>query len=682
MKYDITNEEKEALKLYKGFNYEAINALLTSNCDEDIALLRESLENDEVQTISYKKDNVIKNIEIVKKIYELMIKMDLNRERPLDFKFVRGTSIEEVQKYKNEPYVDRMISVVTDSQKAKEKYASRYENPVLINLFGKSDIPKVLISDVLSLTEDTDEVIIAPFTQVIEFKDMSVLDENGEGDKVYNITIEKQKLEELSEPERKALYTFILQSTESIDGMLEECVNIELDIKESNENIRKLEQLLSKYAEQADRKESYKDYPETERREDLDDIERINTELKKIKYDIERAYDKKKALASQITTWKRNVILYLMAECREIEYRYTAEENVKEEIKIEKIKQIEEETKNRIVELENESIENLSNEIKEQLEENVKKVDKLLEDIKKLINKEQNHAKVAGNLGSVYSALNNGFEMRKVAETLKGQIESIKLKKDAILASEDANKKEKLVNISKVNIQVGTLINYLNNPKTAIPGTNITRFDEMIILEENELKRGIAEKIRDLLSEAELKKLKDDLEYLEERPPLARFIGIFTGQNKLDDFMIEQIEIRRDCIKKKISCKMSLAYNYSIHDMVAKLRMFARENDDDDLVEDTVEEVKKIDDELKRNFVINDTRVETIIFAKEGKDMPVDNNKKLSKMEQLEIDTYQFLNKYEYDFKDDIAKDEKYQDTLANEIAMIVDYINSSNVLK
>lgn len=682
MRYDITNEEKEALKLYKGFNYEAINALLTSNCDEDIALLRESLENDSVQTISYKKDNVIKNIEIVKKIYELMIKMDLNRERPLDFKFVRGTSIDEIQRYKNEPYVDRMIAVVTDSQKAKEKYASRFTNPVLINILGNKDIPKILISDVLSLTEDTDEVIIAPFTQVVEIKDMSVLDENGEGDKVYNIIIEKQKLEELSEPERKALYTFILQNTESIDGMLEECVNIELDIKEANENIRKLEQLLSKYADQAERKESYKDYPETERREDLDDIERINSELKKIKYDIERAYDKKKALSSQITTWKRNVILYLMAECREIEYRYKAEENVKEEIKIEKIKQIEEETKNKIVELENESIENLSNEIKEQLEENVKKVDKLLEDIKKLINKEQNHAKVAGNLGSVYSALNNGFEMRKVAETLKGQIESIKLKKNSILESDDPNKKEKLINISKVNLQVGTLINYLNNPKTAIPGTNITRFDEMIILEENELKRGIAEKIRDLLSEAELKKLKDDLEYLEERPPFARFIGIFTGQNKLDDFMIEQIEIRRDCIKKKISCKMSLAYNYSIHDMVAKLRMFARENDDDDLVEDTVEEVKKIDDELKRNFVINDTRVETIIFAKEGKDMPVDNNKKLSKMEQLEIDTYQFLNKYEYDFKDDIAKDEKYQDTLANEIAMIVDYINSSNVLK
>ena len=126
------------------------------------------------------------------------------------------------------------------------------------------------------------------------------------------------------------------------------------------------------------------------------------------------------------------------------------------------------------------------------------------------------------------------------------------------------------------------LINYLNNPKCAIPGTTITRFDEMAILEENELKRGIAEKIRDTLGEAELRKLKDDWEYIEERTPIARFFGMFTGQNKLDDFMIDQIEIRRDSIKRKLSTKMSLAYNYSIHDLVAKIRMFTRENDDDD----------------------------------------------------------------------------------------------------
>ena len=46
-----------------------------------------------------------------------------------------------------------------------------------------------------------------------------------------------------------------------------------------------------------------------------------------------------------------------------------------------------------------------------------------------------------------YSALNNGFEMRKVAETLKGLIESVNLKKEALLQSEEDGAKEKLENV-------------------------------------------------------------------------------------------------------------------------------------------------------------------------------------------------------------------------------------------
>ena len=62
MRYDITNEEKEALRIYKGFNYDAINQLLTSSCEEDIALLSDALENSSVQTISYINEEVINNI--------------------------------------------------------------------------------------------------------------------------------------------------------------------------------------------------------------------------------------------------------------------------------------------------------------------------------------------------------------------------------------------------------------------------------------------------------------------------------------------------------------------------------------------------------------------------------------------------------------------------------------------
>ena len=51
MKYDITNEEKEALKMYKGFNYEAINGLLTSNVETDIALLKDALKTGKVEVV-------------------------------------------------------------------------------------------------------------------------------------------------------------------------------------------------------------------------------------------------------------------------------------------------------------------------------------------------------------------------------------------------------------------------------------------------------------------------------------------------------------------------------------------------------------------------------------------------------------------------------------------------------
>ena len=157
MKYDITNEEKEALRIYKGFSYDAINSLLTSNVEFDIALLKDALNNGSVESISYKKDDVLNKIEMVKRIYELMLKCNLNNENKSSFKYTRGTNMEEVQRLKNEPYIDRMLSVTVNSDLAKEKYASRWENPVLINIIGNDDIPSVLISDVLSMTEDKDE---------------------------------------------------------------------------------------------------------------------------------------------------------------------------------------------------------------------------------------------------------------------------------------------------------------------------------------------------------------------------------------------------------------------------------------------------------------------------------------------------------------------------------------------
>ena len=161
----------------------------------------------------------------------------------------------------------------------------------------------------------------------------------------------------------------------------------------------------------------------------------------------------------------------------------------------------------------------LINRVRTEAKENIDAGKKLIEDINCLISKQQNHARIAGNLGAVYSALNNAFEMRENAERLLSLLEEISLKLEAIIERGNSTDVEKkLENISNVSIQISTLINYLNNPKIVSQNSNkMTRFDELSIIEENELKRRIAEEIRNICGEAELKKLKDDLELQEEK---------------------------------------------------------------------------------------------------------------------------------------------------------------------
>ena len=200
----------------------------------------------------------------------------------------------------------------------------------------------------------------------------------------------------------------------------------------------------------------------------------------------------------------------------------------------------------------------------------------------------------------------------------------------------------------------------------------------MEIIEENELKKGIAEKIRFIRGEAELKKLKDDLEIIRDKGTLSRLFGFFTGQNKLDSFMIEQIEIRQSAIRKTLSKKLSLAHNYSIHELMAEIKMFVEENTDDELVENDVKILKELAQELKRNYVILDSKVASIVQEKEAKSLPI-RNKKITKKEIIELETYRFLKKYGYDNNSSKNEEEpKYQDTMTSEINRIIEYVNSS----
>lgn len=699
----FTNEELDALKKYINKDYLAINQMLISNCETDIALLSEYEENKSV-FLSYNKENVIENLKTIKLLYKLILKQYYKETKRKEVVF-RGTNLAEIDRLKNEIFIDKPLIATDNATLAENNYAANWNRPVCMNIKLSHDIPYIYVDEVLENYEKTNTIVIAPFTKIknVSLEEEVKLEKNSKLLKKYNLEIEKQELDKLTDDERNGLYDYILSNTYSINQRLEECIRLEKENSLNFENIRKLEQLLAKYENNNEDSEIDED---SINEKDYDDIERISKELEELKNLSTNMFEIKKQNIEFVNMWKRNIAVYLIAECREIENLFVdmnlpsketeivkkvedskdKKENISQETKV---LQIEEQEKQNTIDfvlsnLKNKSLndeENIYTRVKIESLENIQAGEKLIEDIKNLITKQQNHAKIAGNMGATYSALNNAFDMKKAAEALLELLQNINLKVEAILGDgENKTNERKLEKISKVNIEISTLINYLNNPKIAVRNSKVTRFDEMAIIEENELKRRIAEKIRDIRGEAELKKLKDDLEIIEEKSAFKRIIGMITGQNKLDEFMIEQIEIRQRAIRKTLSKKLSLAYNYSIHELMAEITMFVNENEDDELVEDDVIDLKALAEELRRNYIILESKVQSIIEEKEGKNLPVDD-RRISKMDAIEIETYRFLNKYGYDLDSFQTEEPKYQDTMANEIIRIIEYINSSGIL-
>lgn len=714
MELDFTKEEIETLKLYIYERYEAINQLLVSNCETDIALLSNEVEN-KVVRIPYNREAVIENLMSMKTLYKLFIKSFCKVKHEPKV-FFRGTNLAEIEHMKMEPYIDRILAATTDKA-VEEECATNWRRPVGITITLEENVPYINVGEILGQEEDKTSILISPFTRVKSIEeDKNINLDNSKYFKYYNIVLEKQELDKLTDKERSGLYTYILENCYSIKRKLDDCIKLERENTINFDNIRKMEQLLRKYENEIDNREVDNDYSDIDRTADYNDLERVSNELAELKKISTNVFEIRKQNIEFVNMWKRNIAVYMLAECREIEESFKnveviiededtpeVEEDIDENLEQEEIEtdveekteelDSEEQTNNEIIEeqeISEDIVEEpelvveeneLQKQVKQEARENVEAVEKLLDDIQKLIAKQQNHARVARNMGATYSALNNAFEMKKSAEILLDQVQKIEKKVKQIALKEfDTRTEIDLKLISKNNIEISTLLNYLNNPKIAVKNSKVTRFDEMAIIEENELKRGIAQKIKDIRGEAELKKLKDDLEIIEEKGRFSRFIGLFTGKNKIDDFMIEQIQYRQVAIRKSLSKRLSLAHNYSVHELMAEITMFVNDNEDDELVAGDITELKSLASELRNNYVILESKVQSIVEQKEGRNLPYDN-RKMTKREIIEVETYRFLNKYGYDIDINTDEEPKYQDTMASEITRITEYISSSNII-
>ena len=338
MELDITNEELDALRNYKSINYESINQLLVSNAETDLALLSDEIEHKSV-SLSYDKNSVIKNIETIKKLYELMQKIYYKTNRKEGWVFSRGTNIAEIERLKNEVYIDKLLSTTQNKHKAENEFSALWNKPAVMYICGTSNIPYISVDEILGKQNDSQEIIIAPFTKIIDIKEIGEqeIENSSKKLRIYNVTIEKQELEQLTLSERNGLYNYIVENAGSINRKLRECIDLERENIINYENIRKLEQLLAKYEQNAEIKEIGKDYSDLERKADYDDIQRINKELEQIKENASKLFEIKKQNLEFVTNWKKNIAVYMMAECREIELIYKSKNIIHEEKKEEKL---------------------------------------------------------------------------------------------------------------------------------------------------------------------------------------------------------------------------------------------------------------------------------------------------------------------------------------------------------
>ena len=195
MDLDFTKEELETLKLYINEKYEAMNQLLVSNCETDIALLSDEVEN-KVVKIPYSRENIIENLMNTKILYKLFMKNFYKTKHKKEV-FYRGTNLYE-------------IWAATTDKNQEEEFASNWKRPVGITITLEENVPYINVGEILNSEKDKNFILIAPFTKIKSIEENKNINlDNSKYFKYYNIVLEKQTLDKIGDIERNGLYNYI-----------------------------------------------------------------------------------------------------------------------------------------------------------------------------------------------------------------------------------------------------------------------------------------------------------------------------------------------------------------------------------------------------------------------------------------------------------------------------------------
>lgn len=696
--YIISGEEKRSIKEFLEYeNRFGLNFLLSS-FEDNLILASE----DKTLVDIYRDASMYTNL--AKSLYGCIYKQMIDEKQDID-KIYIPVSVKEYNLLKNSKKINGYLLGTLQKFAAEAKSFPEIDDLIII----EAELKNVSIFKLDQSFEDSSLVIVGPFFKLVEKNEKYDIDENIYKDNeeiqsrifkkcvleyvknvktdIKEVDLEKvsadggnkakdlvnyfeildytKKLEEaLKNKDGKALEMLGIDAKE-IEEPKNEAEKIKREIEEKAEDIKKrINVLVDKSSYTADGKpgeeikELKKEILKENEKEGTVDFKKYE---KNAKAQIDLNYLELHDIIKDIKDWKEEIVCGLNSDYTKVitATEYEKNENIR---------------KANFTQEEKEMYKNIF----ENMKYNIDMVEEVLEKTEELIKSQQKFAKIAAETNAKYSAVIDGFGIRNEAFKLKEVLVKEYTDFEEKYFSRIKDGEEKRISTSELNTiydtskQITIFLNMLFNPKMAKPNTKIKRFDELILIEENELKRQIFSYAKYLINEGNLDILEKKIDSIENKPVIKKIISFLTGNAKVNNYYLERLEETIDRILEISEKEPKIDKNYRIYDIVAEIMLFESENMNDETVEDTIKDLLSLEAAISRNFEINSDKVLKIIEQKNDISLPPTS--RLTKMDEIDIEIEKLIKKYEYDENAFVEKVE-YQDTTKSEISKIVDYL-------
>ncbi len=556
-KVKITPEERAAVEKYINMWHAEMNSIIGFQARQYVSAASEgwSLPGMDKQIKGDAGEEVLSMIENAGMVYSAMLKSMYEYTPP--YKLMRGTSNKEISRLSKGSVYNRMLSTSTDERTAKS--FGRYGDAAFLRIIPGPDIPFINVDEFIgreNLNRYENEYILAPFTKVSS----NTFRSDWNGFKYYDVKLDKPEMRAFEDGEKEKLSQEIKEKFTDV--------------------VEKGKRMLAIYDRLELCQERLRVISDKEERKYYSDMQKAN-------------YDEMFALSPEISDFEDKMNRYVQGifEEREREVKEAHDITKQEEERLAK-----EAYEKRQKELIDESTKQIKEDAPKVISTFQRAPDMLKNTYNSLKNEESRYSQMADILGVPFSLHIPGENIEENLEKLSKNVEDIKTRIDEITGTTFETSKSAMEAVSTLN-------NYQQKSETVKDNQNVSYNTVKQYSDEAtfELKKGVDESVQRTILSTKYKLLQARRREVEGRK--ISFFGRIRGLGKLKDIELQNIDLEEKILR---NTKIQSKSEYSVQDALADMKVFSiRELDGQN-----TEEMNQLSKRIRRVFGVHDNIIE------------------------------------------------------------------------